>query len=228
MKCPGQDSRNWGPEAIFEAQCPQCGGAVEFFKDEGSRKCRKCGHKVLNPRMDFGCAAYCRFASQCLGEELPPELAAKRIDLLKDRIAMEVKKVLGRDFKLIGRLVKVIEYTGRVIRVGKTNPAAVLIAARLAVLIPEPRNAESATSVTAQDTSCQREITGNEGIRCSEENSGPLATAASILDKTGAPHELAVEVIALLREIKQGKTDSDGARFISDALRLATMGEHRA
>jgi len=71
MKCPGQDSRLWGPEAIFEAKCPECGGPIEFFKDESSRKCRKCGHKVLNPKMDFGCAAYCRYAAQCLGETCP-------------------------------------------------------------------------------------------------------------------------------------------------------------
>ena len=84
MKCPGQDSRFWGPEAIFEADCPECGASVEFFKDESSRRCRRCGCKVLNPRMDFGCALYCRFAEECLGEALTSELAAKRADLLKE------------------------------------------------------------------------------------------------------------------------------------------------
>ena len=34
--------------------------ADEFFKDETTRRCKNCGHKIVNPRMDFGCAAYCK------------------------------------------------------------------------------------------------------------------------------------------------------------------------
>ncbi|MBW2015074.1 MAG: phosphohydrolase, partial [Deltaproteobacteria bacterium] len=67
MKCPGQDSRYWKPEAIFKAKCPKCGHNVEFFKDDTTRKCDKCGHKFANPKMDFGCAAYCQFAEECIG-----------------------------------------------------------------------------------------------------------------------------------------------------------------
>ncbi len=52
MKCPGQDTRYWKPEAVFEAKCPKCGNAVEFFKDDTTRKCGICGHRFLNPGMD--------------------------------------------------------------------------------------------------------------------------------------------------------------------------------
>ncbi|MEM5788981.1 MAG: 4Fe-4S dicluster domain-containing protein, partial [Syntrophobacteraceae bacterium] len=96
MKCPGQDSRLWGTDAIFEISCQGCGNTVEFFKDESSRKCRKCGLKVINPRMDFGCAAYCRFAAQCLGKDMSPELMEKRTDLLKDRAAAEPNTILKK------------------------------------------------------------------------------------------------------------------------------------
>jgi len=67
MKCPGQDTRYWKPEAIFDAKCPKCNQLIEFFKDDTTRKCSKCGHRFLNPAMDFGCASYCRFAKQCTG-----------------------------------------------------------------------------------------------------------------------------------------------------------------
>lgn len=77
MRCPGQDSRYWKPEAIFEVPCPKCGTPLEFFKDEPTRRCKKCGHKAVTARMNFGCAAYCKYAEQCLGD-LPPELLAKR------------------------------------------------------------------------------------------------------------------------------------------------------
>ena len=68
MKCPGQDSRYWDNSAIFDVNCPVCGHPEEFFKDESSRKCKKCGCRIANPKMDSGCAAYCKFAEQCIGE----------------------------------------------------------------------------------------------------------------------------------------------------------------
>lgn len=67
VRCPGQDMRFWKPEDIFEAPCPRCGGAIEFWKDESSRKCRGCGQVARNPRIDLGCAEWCKFADQCLG-----------------------------------------------------------------------------------------------------------------------------------------------------------------
>lgn len=65
MKCPGQDSRYWKPDAVFEEICSGCGAVLEFFKDDTSRLCRKCGSRMVNPRMDFGCSAYCRHAERC-------------------------------------------------------------------------------------------------------------------------------------------------------------------
>jgi len=130
MKCPGQDSRFWQPGAIFETQCPQCGQAVEFFKDESSRKCKHCGHKFVNPKMDFGCASYCKFAEQCLGE-LTPELLAKREDLLKDRVAIEMKKYFHKDFKRIAHASKVARFAEEIVKAERGDPAVVLCAAYL-------------------------------------------------------------------------------------------------
>ena len=77
MKCPGQDTRNWRPEDIFDWPCPACGKPIEFFKDDTARRCGQCGHRFANPKMDFGCASYCPHAEQCLGT-LPPEVAAQQ------------------------------------------------------------------------------------------------------------------------------------------------------
>ncbi|MGB9698238.1 MAG: HD domain-containing protein [Thermodesulfobacteriota bacterium] len=130
MRCPGQDSRYWKPEAIFEVPCPKCGSPLEFFKDEPTRRCKKCGHKAVNPRMDFGCAAYCKYAEQCLGD-LPPELLAQRQELLKDRVAIEMKKFFQKDFKRIGHATKVARYAEQIGREEKGDPAIVLSAAYL-------------------------------------------------------------------------------------------------
>jgi hypothetical protein len=66
LRCPGQDERFWKPGDIFEVQCPGCGNAAEFFKDEPKLKCRKCGRIILNPKIDLGCAEWCKYADQCL------------------------------------------------------------------------------------------------------------------------------------------------------------------
>lgn len=130
MQCPGQDSRYWDSMAIFEAKCPKCGHEVEFFKDDATRKCTKCGHRMLNPKTDFGCAAYCPYAKQCLGS-MPPELIHQKQDLLKDRVAIEMKRYWGNDFKRIGHATRVARYAEEIGRTEESNPAVTLIAAYL-------------------------------------------------------------------------------------------------
>ncbi|MGB9713210.1 MAG: hypothetical protein ACP5J5_00585 [Dissulfurimicrobium sp.] len=88
MKCPGQDTRYWRSDAIFETKCPNCGDDVEFFKDDAWRTCPNCGHKIRNPNLDMGCASYCPYAKECIGS-LPKELWEERERLLKEK---ETKK----------------------------------------------------------------------------------------------------------------------------------------
>ncbi len=130
MKCPGQDTQYWKPDAIFEAKCPECGHEVEFFKDDTSRKCGKCGHRFVNPSLDFGCAAYCQYAEQCIGN-LPPELLAQKEDLLKDRVAIEMKKYFRQDFKRIGHATRVARHAERIARGEGGNMAVILASAYL-------------------------------------------------------------------------------------------------
>lgn len=100
MKCPGQDMKHWKADAIFEVDCPKCGSLVEFYKDDTSRTCHKCVHRFVNPKLDFGCASYCQFAEQCLGT-LPEDFTGALVDLLKDKVAVEVKRYYHTDFKAI-------------------------------------------------------------------------------------------------------------------------------
>jgi HD superfamily phosphodiesterase len=130
MKCPGQDSRYWKPGSIFEADCPECGKIVEFFKDDTTRKCNHCGHRFANPKLDFGCAAYCKFADQCIGT-LPAEMLAKRDDLLKDRIAIEMKKYFNKDFKRIGHASRVARHAEKIGMAEGGNMAVILASAYL-------------------------------------------------------------------------------------------------
>jgi NAD-dependent DNA ligase len=130
MKCPGQDTQYWSDDAIFETQCPECGSPMEFFKDDATRRCGSCKKKIVNPKMDFGCASYCKFAEQCLGT-LPEEFVAQREDLFKDRVAVEMKKYLGTDFKRIGHAAKVANFAEKIAKKERGNLPVILCAAYL-------------------------------------------------------------------------------------------------
>ena len=175
MKCPGQDMQYWRPGAIFEAKCPKCDHEVEFFKDDTARKCGNCGHRFANPKMDFGCAAYCQFAEQCLGT-LPPELMAEKENLLKDRIAIEMKKYFKTDFKRIGHASRVARYAERIGKNERGNMAVIFAAAYLHDIgIHEAERKYNSTAPKYQ------------------EKEGP-PIARSILEKLGAQKELVEEV----------------------------------
>ena len=179
MKCPGQDSRYWKPGAIFESKCPKCGQPVEFFKDDTTRKCSHCGHRFMNPNMDFGCASYCEFAEQCLGT-LPPELLAEKEDLLKDRVAIEMKRYFKSDFKRIGHAMRVARYAEAICKAEGGQPAVVLCAAYLHDIgIHEAERKYNSTAAKYQ-----------------EELGPPIA--ASILSKLGAKQPLVDEVCDII------------------------------
>ena len=78
-RCPGQDMRYWTPEDIFDVTCPFCGEEIEFWKDEPVRLCRECGNEVRNPRINLGCAKWCKSAKECLGEIPEGHIAAAPI-----------------------------------------------------------------------------------------------------------------------------------------------------
>ena len=128
MKCPGQDSRYWSGEDVFEVDCPKCGHSVEFFKDDSQQKCRKCGHRMLNPRMDFGCASYCPHAEQCLGS-MPPELLATQGDLFKDRVAIAMRKYFGSDARRIQHAMDVAEHAEAIGKEQQDGDMMVIMAA---------------------------------------------------------------------------------------------------
>lgn len=179
MKCPGQDSRYWKPDAIFEATCPQCKKPVEFFRDDPTRKCPSCGHRFANPEMDFGCAAYCKFADQCIGS-LPPELVAQRDNLLKDRIAIEMKKYFNKDFKRIGHATRVARYAEKIGRTEGGNMAVILASAYLHDIgIHEAERKHGSTAAKYQEAE------------------GP-PIAGAILEKLGASADLIEEVCDII------------------------------
>lgn len=208
MKCPGQDTRYWKPGAVFEACCPKCEGTVEFFKDDTTRKCSQCGHRVVNPKMDFGCAAYCPYAEQCLGE-LPPEIASKNEKLLRNRVAVEMKRYFGSDFKRIGHAANVARYVEQISKDEKADMATTLCAAYLHDIgIHEAERKYNSTDAEYQH------------------KEGP-PIAREILTRLGASPLLVEEVCDIVAHHHQPRTsESLNYKVVYDADLIVNFEEH--
>ncbi len=209
MQCPGQDSRFWGLDAIFETTCPQCGKEVEFFKDEPFRTCKGCGFKIVNPKMDFGCASYCQFAEQCVGD-LPAEVLAQRKDLFKDRVAVEMKRYFQYDFKRIGHATKVARYAERIVRQEGGDPAVALSAAYLHDIgIKE----------------AERKY-GDPDVHHHEEEGPPIAR--QILGRLKAPETLIDEVSAIISHHQHpGREENANFKVVYDADLIVNLEERQ-
>jgi hypothetical protein len=133
---------------------------------------------------------------------MPPELLAKRTDLLKDRVAAEVKKYLGKDFKRIGRALKVVEYAGKIQRSEGGDPAIVTLAAFLSAVAG---GASTGLNVSVRQLSAE-----------------DITAAQSILMRAGASEELTREVLAILNSLGAGSlTDENNFKCVYDAIRIA-------
>ena len=197
----------WKPGDIYEVDCPGCGRTVEFFKDDTARRCGHCGHRFANPKMDFGCAAYCPYAEQCIGD-LPPEVAAQQESLLKDKVAVAVKQYYGRDFRRIGRASRVARYAEAIARTEQANLAVVLTAAFLL-------DVDRAGPGPADGAGAEAEGNG-------------FAVARAILDRVHARQDLADAVCDVLQAVHgSGDDDAPELRVMRDAILLAGLEEQK-
>lgn len=126
IKCPGQDQRFWKPQDIFEVKCPGCSQVVEFFKDEPKLKCRNCGQMVVNPKIDLGCAEWCRYAERCLGVSV-----VRNLRIMRDKLIDEMRKVFAGDQKRIDHALAVLDYAEHIQAVEGGDPLIVRAAAVL-------------------------------------------------------------------------------------------------
>lgn len=207
MQCPGQDTQYWNQDAIFDTKCPECGHPMEFFKDDATRRCGNCKKKIVNPKMDFGCASYCKFAEQCLGT-LPEEFVAQREDLFKDRVAVAMKRYFGRDFKRIGHAGKVARYAEQIGKKERANLAVVLCAAYLHDI--GIKNAEEKYNSSAAKY---------------QKIEGPLV-ARELMEDLGAKKEIVEEVCEIIgHHHHPGEDESLNFKVLYDADMLTNMYE---
>ncbi len=105
FRCPGQERSRWTPDSVFDVACPHCGKDVEFFKDEPSRPCPACHKRVPNPKIDLGCAEWCKFADKCVPQASSSSGAGGAIC---EQIINSMKAVFGDDQRRIDHAMEVL------------------------------------------------------------------------------------------------------------------------
>jgi hypothetical protein len=206
-RCPGQDQRFWKLGDIFEAPCPYCDAAIEFFKDDPARRCGSCGRTVANPRFDAGCAQWCPYAEACLGES--PE-AAGEVSIV-DALVREAKEYFGDDRRRFAHAVAVLDWAERLLKAEGGDPLVVRAAAILHDIgIPEAERKH-----------------GSAAPRYQEREGPPVARP--ILQRQGVPADRIDPICRIIGSHHTARdVDTPEFRIVWDADRIVNVPEECA
>jgi Zn ribbon nucleic-acid-binding protein len=197
-KCPGQDTQFWGPDDIYSVECPKCGNPVEFFKDDIRRRCKQCGHMFLNPKLNLGCARWCQYADQCVGDMGREEF--------KEIIISSMKDYYGDDQEKIDQALEVLWSAEEILDQEGGHPKVVIAAAALYGIGVDERG-EKAQRGEVPD----KEGEGFPAVR-------------GILERSGATREIIEEVCRILESHDYPETvDTLNSKIVHDAYQLARL-----
>lgn len=180
----------WKPDVVFETPCPKCDAAVEFFKDETSGRCPRCGHRFKNPRISFDCAKWCVCAEECLGSVPEGSLPVNPSEgALAIRLIQAVKQEFAADQARIGHALMVFQHARELLSKQGGDPRIVLAAALLLDLsTPNPKPAsDSGGPPIAQTDSTTRARRIMEGIGFDE---GTVDCVCHLMDRHREGKEL--------------------------------------
>ena len=131
-KRPGQDTMFWKPGDIYDVECARCGNELEFFKDEASRRCPKCGNKVSNPKFTLGCAQWCEHAEECLGYDPKKQgEGAESGETLVQEAIEAMRREFAGDDKRIDHALAVLSHAEDIMKAEGGDPKVVLTASIL-------------------------------------------------------------------------------------------------
>lgn len=162
--CPGQDTRLWTADAVSQVPCHNCGNMIEFWKDEGRRRCKQCGARVRNPNIESGCAKWCSYAEECLGY-VPMD--ADSDESVCAQLIEAMKEVFGTNHTRVSHSLKVLEFAEDILADEQATPLVVVAAAVLhdiGILEAERKHGSSAA--------CFQELEGPPIARKIMENVG--------------------------------------------------------
>lgn len=211
MKCPGQDPRYWTDDVVSDVPCPNCGRAVEFFRDESSARCPHCGHRFRNPNLDLACAQWCAYAEECLGyapdrlqEKSPPSSGP---GALASRLIGAVKEAYEARQDRLAHALLVFQHAKELVSKEGGDPRVVLAAALLLEI--------------------DRETSRETGPADKTEETGPLPLAQILrhMRLDDATIEQVGRIVAAFG--RRARLDSPEFAVVRDADLLARLTERR-
>jgi hypothetical protein len=131
FRCPGQNTMFWKPGDIYDVSCPNCGKAVEFWKDDAKRTCA-CGHRFLNPKRDIGCLEWCKYAEKCMPDMFKGENLRA---FYRDRLLAAAKKALLPDDAVVAEALEMLDLAEELVSAEGGEPKVVIAAALLSELV---------------------------------------------------------------------------------------------
>jgi hypothetical protein len=198
-KCPGQDTRFWKPNDVYTVECPKCGKPVEFFKDDIRRRCKKCGHMFINPKLNLGCARWCQYADQCVG--------ALGKDEFKEIITLAMKEHCSGDKERIDNALKVLRFVEDILEHEEGNPKVVIAAGILHNIGLHEVGKEP------------------ERAKESDQEKDNLPTVRGILERSGSKAEVIEEVCQIIENHHHPENiNTLNGKIVYDAVRLVNGG----
>jgi len=198
-KCPGQDTRFWKPNDVYNVECPRCGKPVEFFKDDIRRRCRECGHMFINPKLNLGCARWCQFADQCVG--------ALGKEEFKEIVTTAMKEHFRGNKEKIDNALKILKFVEDILKHGEGNPKVVIAAGIL-------------YDIGLHDMKKVPEI-----VNESDQENNALPIVRGILERAGSKPEIIEEVCQIIKNHHHPEnTYTLDGKIVYDAVRLAKAG----
>jgi hypothetical protein len=193
--CPGQDTRYWRPDDIFNVLCGSCGAGIEFFKDDAARRCPKCGTRVKNPRLSMGCAQWCQHAKECLGYD--PREASGDDCVTAGSVADVIIEALKRDFGaasgIVARSLAAYAKAGVLVESEAAEPAVVIPAVLLLLA-----DAQEQAAGTGDALPIARRIMEDAGVE--------RTTLLEVCDLIRAYHSGADSSMTVLRIVREAYT----------------------
>lgn len=175
---------------------------MEFFKDENSVRCGKCGYRFRNPKISFDCAQWCAAAEECLG--VAPETggipSGTGEGALVSRLVQALKSEYDTEQPRIARSLASLRYAKELLAEEGGDARTVLAAALLM---------ETAAALAV-------------------DNDRRAAAATRILQETGFD-EQAVQRVSdvILNYWSEESTDKKEEQIVADAYTLAVLADAR-
>lgn len=127
--CPGsQRFKQPAPENI---KCSSCGSELEIWTDEIQVTFPSCKNTTLRPQEQATCLDWCKYASECVGENALAKYALNKSINIKHRLIKELEEYFGSDTKRINHAKEVLNFAEEILRQEKGDwhivvPASIL------------------------------------------------------------------------------------------------------